>query len=119
MRIVDRYSICDQRVHAYRSACRPVVLDISADVIREALDKYAHELIVVEDIAVLQCTLDQLVRVLLNAEAVLAYASSRAPHFVDNVGCLIRAQQIVYDLQVRRNLLFLYATVPTCVLGAA
>ena len=50
MRGIDRYSVCDQRVHAYRSVCAPVELKISVYVVREAFDEYAYEVLFVEDL---------------------------------------------------------------------
>ena len=52
--------------------CRPIVLDISTDDVREAFDKYAHELIGVEDITALQRTHEQLISILLDELAALS-----------------------------------------------
>ena len=48
------------------------MLRISASVVREALEEYAHELVIFEDAATLQSTFDQLNSVLLDAESILA-----------------------------------------------
>ena len=68
---VDRDSILDRSVEPHRSVCRSVVLDISANVVREAFDEDAREFIIVEDVIALQRTLGQLVSVLLDVGTVL------------------------------------------------
>ena len=69
MRDIDRYSTYDQHIHAYRSVCRPVVLDISASIVREVFDENSHELIVIQDVTVFQRTLILIINVLFDAIA--------------------------------------------------
>ena len=59
-------------MNAYQSVRRSIVLDISTNSAREAFDKYAREIIVVEDIIALPWTFSQLVSVLLGVERVLS-----------------------------------------------
>ena len=58
-------------MHEYRSVCRYIVLGILADVVREALDKCATELIVIEDVTAPWHTLGLLI-VHLDPEEIFA-----------------------------------------------
>ena len=65
---VDQHRLRDQRVQADKSVRGPVVLHTPAYLIFQALANNHQEFLVVEDIPALERTLDQLVRVLLDAK---------------------------------------------------
>ena len=101
---VDRYRICHQCVHTYRSVRLPVVLYTTANVFVEIFDENTHDFIFVEDVSALQRTLGQLVDVLLDSIAVLAQAADGLMGLVDCVLRGVRTKEIVDRLSVQRYL---------------
>ena len=57
------------------------------------------------DFAALQRAFSQFVSVLLDAETIVSQVMERIFRFIDDVSRRLRAQQIMQDLRIRRNLL--------------
>ena len=96
-----------------------MVLDIPTYVVREAFDDSSHEFIIVEDVTALERTLGWLVHVFLDDEAMLAKVAYCVFGVIDHVRRRVRAQAVVYGLQLRRDLLVLGAPMASRVLGIA
>ena len=81
------------------------MLDIPVNVDHEAFEENSHKFIIVEDVPVLERIIGQLIRELLDGEAMLAEAAYGVVGVVDHVGRRVRTQEVVYVIRNRHDLL--------------